>query len=121
MDRQLGVTIARAIVVIGGVLLAALGIVLFFTDPSLPITGLILIGLGVAMIVGALIERMRYRSANADASAARPGPGGGEPIDQPMDPRFQRTDEQFVDPTTNVRMRVWIDPSSGERRYRAEP
>ena len=69
-----------------------------------PITGLILVGLGVVLIVGALIERMRYRSGRrADAVAAPPGPGGGEPIDQPMDPRFQRTDERFVDPTTNVR------------------
>jgi hypothetical protein len=120
MDRQLGVTIARIIVVVGGVVLAALGVVILVTTPAF-FTAIFLFGLGIVMIVGALIERMRYRSASADVTAARPGPGGGEPIDQPMDPRFQRTDEQFVDPTTNVRMRVWIDPSSGERRYRAEP
>ena len=120
MDRQMGVTITRALVVVGGIVLAALGIVLFFTDPSLPIAGIFLLGLGVLLIGGALIERMRYRSAEADAVAAPLGPGGGEPVDKPMDPRFERTDEQFVDPTTNVRMRVWIDPSTGERRYRAE-
>jgi hypothetical protein len=30
---------------------------------------------------------------------------------------WQRTEEVFVDPTTDRRMRVWIDPSGGERRY----
>ena len=32
---------------------------------------------------------------------------------------WQRTDEVFVDPTTNRRMRVWVD-ASGERHYVAE-
>jgi hypothetical protein len=116
----MGLLIARAIVVVGGILLAALGLVLFVATPSLPVTGLILIGIGVALMIGALVERVRYRSAAADPSADRPGPGGGEPLDQPMEPRFQRTDERFVDPTTNTSMRVWIDPATGERRYRAE-
>ena len=116
----MGVLIARAIVILSGILLAALGLVLFATDPSFPISGLFLVGTGVALIVGALLERMRYRSAAADGVAAPIGPGGGEPTDRPMEPRFQRTDEQFVDPTTSVRMRVWLDPGTGERRYRAE-
>ena len=33
---------------------------------------------------------------------------------------WQRTDEVFVDPTTNRRMRVWIDPRDGSRHYVAE-
>jgi uncharacterized membrane protein len=33
---------------------------------------------------------------------------------------WQRTDEVFVDPTTNRRMRVWIDPVDGARHYVAE-
>jgi hypothetical protein len=37
-----------------------------------------------------------------------------------MEPRFQRTDELFADPTTSHVMRVWLDPATGERRYRAE-
>ena len=119
MDRRLGVTIARAIVVLGGVLLAALGVVTLVSTPAI-FTGLFLIGLGAVMIGGALMERMRYRSATAELSAAPAGPGGGEPVDRAMESRFQRTDERFVDPTTGTRMRVWIDPSSGERRYRAE-
>jgi hypothetical protein len=33
---------------------------------------------------------------------------------------WQRTDEVFVDPTTNRRMRVWFDPRDGSRHYVAE-
>ncbi len=48
------------------------------------------------------------------------GPGGGEPLDAAMEPRFTSTDEVFVDPTSGHRMRVFLDPGTGERRYRAE-
>jgi hypothetical protein len=30
---------------------------------------------------------------------------------------WQRTDEVFVDPTTNRLMRVWVDPATGARDY----
>jgi hypothetical protein len=30
---------------------------------------------------------------------------------------WQRTDEVFVDPSTNRRMRVWIDPVDDSRHY----
>jgi hypothetical protein len=30
---------------------------------------------------------------------------------------WQRTEEIFVDPTTERRMRVWIDPRDGSRHY----
>jgi len=30
---------------------------------------------------------------------------------------WRRTDEVFVDPTTNRRMRVWIDPVDASRHY----
>jgi len=33
---------------------------------------------------------------------------------------WQRTDEVFVDPTTDRRMRVWVDPRDGSRHYVAE-
>ena len=33
---------------------------------------------------------------------------------------WQRTDEVFVDPSTNRRMRVWVDPADGQRHYVAE-
>jgi hypothetical protein len=33
---------------------------------------------------------------------------------------LQATDEVFVDPDTGGRTRVWYDPRSGRREYRAE-
>ena len=33
---------------------------------------------------------------------------------------WQRTDEVFMDPSTNRRMRVWVDPVDGSRHYVAE-
>ena len=67
-----------------------------------------------------MLERVRYRSAAAEVTADGPGPGGGEPAGTRLEPRFQATGERFEDPTTGVRMRVWLDPASGERRYVAE-
>lgn len=77
-------------------------------------------GFGVALLIGTLIERARYRSDASDGSGIRAGPGGGEPPGTRLDPRFRRSDECFTDPTSDQRMRVWTDPSSGERRYVAE-
>jgi hypothetical protein len=33
---------------------------------------------------------------------------------------FQPTDELFVDPTSGQRLRVYLDPATGERRYYAD-
>ena len=33
---------------------------------------------------------------------------------------WERTDEVFVDPGTERRMRVWVDPVDGSRHYVAE-
>ena len=57
--------------------------------------------------------------AAAEHTMEAPGPGGGEPTG-PLEPRFRRTAEVFIDPTTHHRMRVWVDPDTGERRYLAE-
>ena len=77
--------------------------------------------LGGLVIVGAiLLEQRRYRSSAADTGPDAIGPGGGEPLDEPLEPRFSPTNERFVDPTTGHEMRVWVDAASGERRYRAE-
>ena len=73
---------------------------------------------GIVLIVGVIIERSRYRSQAAELTKAPPGPGGGE-TSRP-EPRFQRTEEIFIDPTTNLRMRVFHDPQTGERRYVTE-
>jgi hypothetical protein len=75
---------------------------------------------GAVLLVGTLIERSRYRSNASDGYRVPAGPGGGEPTGTTLDPRFRRTDEVFADPTSGHQMRVWTDPSSGERRYLAE-
>ena len=82
--------------------------------------GLWLTILGAVLLVVVVLERQRYRSDEADRSFEPAGPGGGEPVGK-MEPRFRPTDERFVDPTTGHRMRVYVDPRTGERRYLAEP
>jgi hypothetical protein len=68
--------------------------------------GLYLAGLGAVGLIVVVFERQRYglapeeRHANAE--------------------RHRPTEEVFTDPTTGERTRVWIDPQSGERSYRAE-
>ena len=75
---------------------------------------------GLVIVAALLLERRRYRSAAAEAGPEPPGPGGGEPLDEPLEPRFSPTTERFVDPTTGVTMVVWVDKASGDRRYRAD-
>jgi hypothetical protein len=116
----MGVTVSRGLVLGCGLLTAAGGLALIVAGPGFIVLGLITLAIGAGLMVAALIERLRYRSADSERDASPPGPGGGEPIDRPMDARFQRTDERFVDPTTSHVMRVWLDPTTGERRYRAE-
>ena len=82
--------------------------------------GIWLVVSGSVLLLAVAYERTRYRSETAERRADPPGPGGGETVDGPLEPRFRRTDEVFEDPTTRRRMRVWLDASSGERRYRAE-
>lgn len=73
---------------------------------------------GALLVAAALLERLRYRSLAAERSGDGHGPGGGESA--LPEPRFRPTDERFVDPTTGVPMRVYVDPATGERRYVAE-
>ncbi len=60
--------------------------------------------LGLAGAVAVLYEQRRY--------------GAEQPPD--VEARFRPTEEVFVDPSTGRRMRVHIDPHSGERRYLPE-
>jgi hypothetical protein len=115
-----GVVIARVLVgglgllcIMGGVAVAAT------TGPRGDIaSGLFLFIPGALMIAAVVLERTRYRSLHAERTGDGAGPGGGEP--QAPEPRFHPTDERFVDPTTHVSMRVWLDRATGERRYVAE-
>ena len=106
--RVLIVSVATLLIV-GGLLAVAAG-----QAPS----GLWSIALGSAGILAVAFERTRYRSQAAEHSSGSPGPGGGEP--EPPGAPFRATDERFVDPTTGRSMRVYVDPTTGERRYHAE-
>jgi hypothetical protein len=65
----------------------------------------VIIAVVVVGIVIALFGWDRYRGNRKSAA----GSGASQP-----------TDEVFTDPDTGRRMRVWYDPSTGRREYRAE-
>src|SRR3954470_12011244 len=112
---------ARVVVVLFGLSLVVAGIALIAVQGAAgTITGLWVGGSGIVIIVAALLERVRYRSDASDRSGDPAGPAGGEPPGTRLDARFRRSDEVFTDPTSGHRMRVWLDPSSGERRYVTE-
>ena len=117
----MGLSLARLLVIVAGVAIALLGLYLIAL-PGGPgtVVGIYTVLGGLALIVGAVIERVRYRSEAGDRDGAPPGPAGGEPPGTPLEPRFRRTDEVFTDPTSGQLMRVWLDPSNGDRRYVAE-
>jgi hypothetical protein len=113
-------TLVRGGLVVIGILAMLLGLTIIGTMPDVAIIGLQVFGFGAFLVVAVAIERSRYRSDAAEKSNAAPGPGGGEPTDGRLDPRFRVTSEVFIDPTSGHRMRVLVDPASGERRYVAE-
>ena len=88
--------------------------------PTLAIFSFWNILIGLFLIAAVLLERTRYRSEHGERVGDVPGPAGGEPRGTTLDARFQPTDEHFEDPTTRQRMRVWLDPHTGERRYLPE-
>jgi hypothetical protein len=112
--------IGRGLILVIGVLLVLGGLVAVSAGSEAAISGLWAVVIGLVMIVVSVVERFRYRSEVAERTGLPVGPGGGEPTTQPLEGRFRRTDEVFVDPTSDRRMRVWLDHDTGERRYRAE-
>jgi hypothetical protein len=72
---------------------------------AMSIVDWVVIAVVVVGIVIALFGWDRYRGD-------RKSTGGGS--------ASQPTDEVFTDPDTGRRMRVWYDPSTGRREYRAE-
>lgn len=97
-------------------LLAGLAAVVFGGAAGLG--GLWLMVMGGLGLIAVAFERTRYRSEASERSWDSVGGAGAE--QGPLDPRFTRTDERFVDPTTRRRVRVWADPATGERRYRLD-
>lgn len=112
-----GFGVARSLVVIFGIVTALGGLAGIAVGGTSAAAGAWGVIVGLTLVVAAVIERARYRSDAAEATAEPPGPAGGEPTGEVLDPRFAPTDERFEDPTTRQRMRVWLDARSGERRY----
>jgi hypothetical protein len=112
-------TCSRLGVVIGSAAIIAFGLFLA-TAEGLTVLGLLTVLGGLIGLATVAFERMRYHSEAEEPVASRPGSPGGEPPDQELEPRFRPTDEVFIDPTTTRRMRVYLDPVTGERRYRPE-
>jgi len=111
----------RGGLVVVGIALMLAGLLVIMAVPALgTIGGLELVAMGAFLVLVVVFERQRYRSATAEQANMAPGPGGGEPLGGPIEPRFRPTGEVFIDPTTGHRMRVVVDPASGERRYIAE-
>jgi hypothetical protein len=111
---------SRLLLILFAVLLAGGGLLAIASgDPGGQFAGIILILCAVPLVIGAIYERVRYRSEATERSRTPSGPGG-EPVQEPLEPRFRRTDEVFVDPTSGSRMRVYLDPATGDRRYQAE-
>lgn len=110
---------ANAVRVVAGLLGATLMLVgLAAVATGAWANGIWAIVAGGVVVLAVVLERSRYRSEAAERSDAAPGPGGGEPL-VPQAP-FRPTDEVFVDPTSGHRLRVYVNPATGERRYHAE-
>ena len=104
----------RIVVGVVALLMLLAGLALLTTGPPELVSGLWLMVLGGVGLIAVAFERMRYGSEAAERS-------GDAGIDSgPLDARFRATDERFVDPTTRRRVRVWVDPDTGERRYRSD-
>jgi cell division protein FtsW (lipid II flippase) len=108
----------RLIVGVVALLMLLAGLAVLAAGGAQRLSGLWLMVLGAAGLIAVAFERMRYGSEAAERSGVAPGEAG---IDTgPLEPRFHVTDERFVDPTTRRRVRVWVDPETGERRYRPD-
>ncbi len=113
------IVVLRGIFFVVGALFVLGGLGAVAADREAALGGLWLVLIGGFLMIVAVIERGRYRSAAAERQNEPAGPGGGE-TRGPIEPRFRPTEEVFVDPTTGIRMRVLLDARTGERRYVAE-
>jgi cell division protein FtsW (lipid II flippase) len=89
----------RLIVGAFGAVMVATGLLLFAAGGEAAWSGAYALVVGAVAVATALFERSRYaRTTRAQE-------------------RLRATDERFIDPTSGQRIRVWIDPASGERTY----
>jgi hypothetical protein len=71
----------------------------------MPVIAWVILAIVIVGAVVAIFGWDRYRGNRKSAAAGSAA---------------QRTDEVFVDPETGKRMRVWYDPATGQREYRAD-
>jgi hypothetical protein len=90
--------VLRTVVVAGAAILVCIGIGLIACGVRAP--GWQALAIGVIILVGTLFERWRYSR-----------------IEEPPAGPWQRTGEQFIDPSTGEPVEVMFDPRTGERRY----
>jgi hypothetical protein len=88
----------RTVVIAAGAVLTCAGIFLIAFGVHAP--GWQALALGVIVLIGTLFERWRYRR-----------------IEKPLNGHWQRTEEQFIDPSSGEPVEVMFDPRTGERRY----
>jgi hypothetical protein len=112
-------SVLRALIFVTGALLTVGGFGVIALGGAIALNGLWLVVMGGVMLIASVLERSRYRSEAAERAMEAAGPGGGETAGD-VEPRFRPTEEVFVDPTTQRRMRVLLDARTGERRYVAE-
>jgi hypothetical protein len=90
--------VLRTVVIAAAAMLTCLGIGLVACGVHAP--GWQVLAIGAIVLVGTLFERWRYRH-----------------IEEPPEGHWQRTGEQFIDPSTGDPVEVMFDPGTGERRY----
>jgi hypothetical protein len=90
--------VLRTVVIAVSAVLTCVGIGLIACNVYAP--GWQALVIGVIVLIGTLFERWRYRR-----------------IEKASNGHWQRTDEQFIDPTTGDPVEVMFDPRTGERRY----
>jgi len=88
--RAVVIAIAAALVSTGAALLAC----------GIRVPGWQSLTIGLVVLVGTVFERWRYRR-----------------VEPPAQGPWQRTGEQFLDPTSDRPVEVMFDPRTGERRY----
>jgi hypothetical protein len=88
----------RIVLIVVAAVLTCVGIGLVAWGIYVP--GWQVLSLGAIVLIGTLFERWRYRR-----------------IEEPPNGRWQRTDEQFIDPSSGDPVEVMFDPRTGERRY----
>jgi hypothetical protein len=87
----------RTVVIAVAAMFTGVGLVLIACGVHAP--GWQVLALGVIVLIGTLFER-RYRGTQ-----------------EPRNGNWQRTGEQFIDPSSGEPVEVMFDPSTGERSY----